>query len=83
MPKLPAEQRSQRARIAAHARWAKHDPTEGTAPARRAFLAKFIDQVDSERVLPEPERLRRAESARQAYMARLAYKSAQARAAKP
>ena len=51
-------------------------------PARAAFLNKFEDQVDPDRVLPEAERLRRAESARKAHFARLALASARARAKK-
>lgn len=76
---LSPSERGQRARIAAHSRWAKHDPVEGTAAARAKFLLRFVDQVDPNRELPEAERLRRAESAKQAYFLRLAYKSARAR----
>jgi hypothetical protein len=65
--------------LAAHSRWAKYDPVEGTAKARDAFLLRFVDQVDPDRELPDSERLRRAESARKAYFTRLALKSAQAR----
>ena len=68
-----------RARLAAHAKWANADPVAGTAKARAAFLLKFIDQVDPDRSLPEPERLRRAEHARKAYFTRLAMRSAVAR----
>jgi hypothetical protein len=45
-------------------------------------VRRFLDEVDPERQLPEPERLRRAECARRAFFQRLALKSAQARAAK-
>jgi hypothetical protein len=41
---------------------------------------KFLDEVDPNRTLPEPERLRRAEHARSAYFTKLALKSVQARA---
>lgn len=51
-----------------------------TAKAREAFRDRFIDEVDPERRLPEAERLRRAEAARRAFYARLALRSAQARA---
>lgn len=68
-----------RARLAAHTMHAKHDSRETTRAAREAFLARFVDQVDPDRVLPEAERLRRAESARKAYFTQLAYKSARAR----
>jgi hypothetical protein len=40
---------------------------------------RFLDEVDPDRVLPEAERLRRAEHARSAYFSKLALKSAQAR----
>lgn len=76
---LTPEERSQRARLAAYTRWSKQDPVEGTQKARDAFHASFIEQVDPDRVFPEPERLRRANAARSAYYARLAYKSAKAR----
>ena len=68
-----------RAKLAAHTRWAHEDPVAGTAKARAKFLESFIDQVDPDRVLPEAERLRRAESARSAHFSRLAYASARAR----
>lgn len=71
--RLTPQQRSQRARIAAAARWAKADPSEGTAAARAAFLARFEAEVDPDGVLPVGERARRAESARRAYFQRMAY----------
>lgn len=68
------------ARIAAHASWATTpDRKARTAPARAAFLQRFEDEVDPDRVLPEAERLIRAEHARKAHYLRLALKSAQAR----
>jgi hypothetical protein len=75
----PLTERSLHARLAAHAKWAQTDPVEGTAAARAKFLLRFIDEVDPDRILPEPERLRRAEHARKAYMTKLALKSAKAR----
>ena len=66
--------------MAAHARWSKNDPVEGTSAARAKFLERFVDEVDPERELPEKERLRRAESARRAYFTKLALKSSRARA---
>jgi hypothetical protein len=80
-PRDTPNERSQRARIGAHAMHAQHDARETTAKARAAFLARFLDEVDPNRELPEPERLRRAEHARSAYFARLAYRSARARRA--
>lgn len=68
----PAE-RSLRGRMGAYALHARHDPRQTTAPARGAFLRRFLDEVDPGRVLPESERLRRAAAARKAYFTRLAY----------
>lgn len=68
-----------RARLGAHAKWARTDPVEGTTAARARFLLKFLDEVDPDRVLPGAERLRRAEHALRAHMTRLALKSAKAR----
>ena len=75
----PSE-RSLHASRAAHSSWARTvDRPARTEPARRAFLQRFEDQVDPDRVLPEPERIRRAEHARKAYFTGLALKSAVAR----
>jgi hypothetical protein len=52
---------------------ARYDPRRTTAPARAAFLMRFLDEVDPDRTLPEPERLRRAAAARKAYFTRLAF----------
>jgi len=78
----PAE-RALRARLAAHASWARTtDPAARTAPARAAFLDRFDRQVDPEGVLAPAERARRAEHARRAYFLALAAKAASARRAK-
>src|SRR6266542_3143300 len=69
---LSAGERTLRARIAAHAMHAQHDSRETSAAARVAFDARFLDEVDPDRQLPEVERLRRAGHARKAYFARLA-----------
>ena len=79
MPDLTPEQRSLRARLAAHTLHSRVDPVAPTAPAREAFLARFETEVDPEGVLPEAERLRRADHARKAYFTGLALKSAKAR----
>jgi len=71
-----------RGRIGAYSLHSRRDPRETTAPARAAFLSRFEREVDPDGVLPEAERLRRAESARKAHFARLALKSARARASK-
>lgn len=79
MPRLNPEQRTLRARIAAHAMHARHDSRATSAPGRRAFLERFEREVDPEGVLPIAERQRRAEHARKAYFTRLALKSSRAR----
>ncbi|WP_247603288.1 hypothetical protein [Gordonia paraffinivorans] len=69
-----------RAQIAAHESWANTtDRAARTAPARRALLDKFEQQVDPNGELSPAERTRRAEHARKAHFKRLALKSAQAR----
>lgn len=79
---LTPEQRTQRARIAALARWSKENPVEAAAKGQTGLLAKFLREVDPDEKLPETERYRRAEAARQAHMARLAFASSKARAAR-
>jgi hypothetical protein len=76
---LSAEEKSLRARLAAHAQHAQHDSRKTTAAARSKFLQRFEDEVDPDRTLPEAERLKRAEHARKAHMYRLALASAKAR----
>lgn len=79
MSKLTPAERTLRAKLAAHTKWATHDPVEGTAKARAAFLDRFEQEVDPTGALDPAERKRRAEHARKAYFAKLALKSAQAR----
>ena len=74
----PAE-RKLRGQIGAYSLHAQRDPRETTAKARAAFLTKFLDEVDPHRTLPEAERIRRAQCARKAHFAKLAYLSATAR----
>lgn len=80
---LTPEQRSLRARLAAHTLHSKVDSTAHTKPARAAFLDRFLEEVDPCRVLPEAERHRRAQQAKKAYFAGLALKSSRARSRKP
>ena len=68
-----------RARMAALAMHARHDTRETTAAARSAKWARYLDLVDPDRELSGAERQRRAEAARRADMARLAYRSSRAR----
>ena len=74
----PAE-RTLRARIAAHAMHARHDPKATTARARARFLERLEALADPEGVLPPAERAEHAKHLRSAYFARLALASAQAR----
>lgn len=77
---MTATELSMRGAIAAHTSWANTaDRTARTAPGREAFNARFERQVDPDGVLPEAERIKRAENARKAHFARMALKSAQAR----
>ncbi len=76
---LTPAQRTLRAQIAAHTRWANEDPVAGTEKARAAFLDKFERDVDPDGVLEPEERARRAVHARKAHFKRLALESARAR----
>lgn len=73
------KRRSTNASIAALSRWSKQDSKQGIAPARRGFEARFEREVDPEGVLPVDERLRRANCAMRAHMARLGQRSGAAR----
>ncbi|MFF0658151.1 hypothetical protein [Micromonospora tulbaghiae] len=75
-------ERSLIASLASNTYWANcPDRAAHTAPGRRAAMARFERQVDPDGTLPPDERARRAESARKAYFAKLALKSAQVRRA--
>lgn len=70
--------------IAAHISWANTaDPTARTAPARRAFMARFELLADPDGVLPESERLRRAKHLADAHFADMSQRSAAARRRRP
>jgi hypothetical protein len=79
-PKLDPHLMALRGRIGGHVTHSRHSTLQTTARARAAFLASFETAVDPDGVLPTAERLRRAQAARRAHMARLAYASARARA---
>lgn len=68
--------------IAANCRWSREDPTAQGIRMRDGLEAKFLREVDPDNELPEAERLRRAEKARQGYYQRLALASAKARKAR-
>lgn len=69
-----------RGRVGGFVTASRVDGRENTAAARATFRESFVLLVDPEGVLPPGERARRAEAARRAHYARLALKSAQARA---
>jgi hypothetical protein len=80
---LSPEQRSMRARLAAHAMHAKHDSKQVSQPARDARWEKYRDQVKATTPgLSDEEITRRAEHLRKAEMYRLALASSRARARK-
>lgn len=82
MRNMTPAQRTLRARIAAYALHATHNPTQTTAAARAAFLDRFEREVDPDGQLSVPERQRRAAAARRAHMTRLALASSKARGTK-
>jgi hypothetical protein len=80
---LTREQRTLRARVAAHARWSKEDPAANAARGQAGLLARFGREVrEAEPGLSEAEYERRAASAYRAHMGRLALASSKARARK-
>lgn len=79
---LTPEQLSQRARAAAYARHARHGVDAAVAPMHRGRMAKYENEVDPKRELPEDERARRAQFALRRDMAKLALKSSRARSAR-
>jgi hypothetical protein len=74
---MTPEQRVLRGRLGALALHAQG--RTNTSAARRAFLDRFQDEVDPNRVLDPDERERRAAFARRAHMTRLALRASQAR----
>lgn len=70
-PGLTTSEKTLRAKAAAHKSWANtSDPSARTAPGRKAFDERFLNEVDPDRTLPAAERERRAASAKRAYFAR-------------
>ena len=81
MPLTPAE-RSLRASIAAHTRWANTDRATRQRLAdngQAGLLRRFAAEVDPPGLLPAEEREKRAHSLLTAHMKRLALKSAKTR----
>ena len=80
MPLTPAE-RSLRASIAAHTRWANTSRAERQRLAdngQAGLLRRFAAEVDPDGTLPAAEREKRARGLLTAHMQRLALKSSQA-----
>ena len=82
---LTPEQRTMRARLAAHTRWSNataDDRSKQGRAAQRGLLERFAREVDPTSNLDPEDRYKRARSALNAHMARLALKSSQARSGK-
>jgi hypothetical protein len=82
---LTPEQRSHRARIAAHVLHGSRDSAKHTEPARKAFLERFeleaLRQAEAAgEILSAEEVTRRAGHLKKAHMYRLALASSKARA---
>lgn len=76
---LSPEERTLRARMAAHTLHSKYDGREITASARAAGPGSddyWLEQVDPDQELDPKERARRASHAKRAHYQRLALKSA-------
>ena len=76
---LSTNERSLRARAAAYARASKYDGKTVTEAARAGRWAKLLATVDPDGVLPESERVRRAEALRKSQLYLAALKSAKVR----
>lgn len=81
MARLTAEQRAQRARIAALTRWSKESPAANAARGQAGLHERFRREVlAADPTVTEPELTRRAECLRRLHMQRLAFASSKARA---
>ncbi|MBA3405158.1 MAG: hypothetical protein H0U13_10825 [Gemmatimonadaceae bacterium] len=79
---LSDTERSLQAKAAAYALHSQRDSRELTEAARAGRWAKLLATVDPDGVLPEPERVRRAEALRKSQLYFAALKSSRVRAAK-
>lgn len=80
---LTPSQRTIRASIAAHARWANEDPSANAERGQRGLVARFEREArEYEPGLSDAEYARRARCAYKAHMQRLALASSKARAAR-
>lgn len=81
MPESDAE-RVFHARIAAHIRWGHTrvaDRSAATAPARKAFNDRFLNEADPDGVMPIHEAEKLAENLKKAYYGQLGRESARSR----
>lgn len=69
-----AEARREKARHAALTRWANTPPAERSRKARRAFRARFENQVDPDRRLAPADRAVLVDAAIAAYFSDLRYR---------
>ncbi|MQA15290.1 MAG: hypothetical protein GEV09_14300 [Pseudonocardiaceae bacterium] len=77
---LTPAQRTQRARIAALARWSREDPTPNGERAQTGLRNKFRREVlDADPTVLEPELTRRADCAYRAHMQRLSFRQSRNR----
>src|SRR6185312_7010742 len=77
---LSPGQRTERAKIAANARWGREiDRLAATKPGRDAAFQKLLREADPEGVLSEAERLKRAKNLRAEQMARIRLAASKAR----
>jgi len=72
-------ERALQGRIGGLTAWSRNDSETMVGAAHLGFRRRFEKMVDPDRVLPEPERLVRADRARRAHMLTLAAKSAESR----
>lgn len=80
---LTPEQRSQRSRIAALARWSKESAAKNAARGQDGLFQKFVREVIAhDPDVIEPELTRRAEARRREHMVRLSYAASKARGAR-
>jgi hypothetical protein len=83
---LTPEQRTLRARLAAHESWANTEDrsarTSAGHKASPASLDYWLDRVDPDGTMTDEARRKTADSARKAYMTRLAFAASRARSRK-
>jgi hypothetical protein len=80
---LTAQQRRERASIAALTRWSRENPAANAARGQAGLLARFEREArEADPTASDAEIVRRAECARKAHMQRMAFASSKARGAR-